>query len=601
MRAPVCAAALALGALALGGPVVLATAAPTLDAPQTAGGGSQEARTAALDAAAAWRDTLDAFRAPRLPTPTDTESVILLLGDPPAADAAPAERARVAEEIAARQRALEPVLASLGATITFRYRVLVNAVAVRLPAGRLEALAALPEVRAVVPVTFLAPAQASAPATTPAPAPEASAPAVSGEGPVHIALIDAGVDVSHPWLGGGMGPTFPIIGGADLVDGDADPRADGADPALEAHGTQMASLVLRSEALQGLPPAAVPRLLAYRVVAAEAVGGRMRPLARSDRVLAALEHAVDPDGDGDPSDAAAVILLGLASGLDAAGTDPVADAAAAAERVGATVVAPAGNDGPTFSRPGSVGGPAARATVIAVGGASADRAARTADLDARLGPAAARLGPLPLLGPDPAGGELPVVVLRDDAGVSRGGTDASFRSADGVSLVAGALVVVARGGAPIAQTAARAAAAGAAALALWDEDGVASFPAVPGDSGLALPVVGLGASQGAALARLAHDEQQLRVSITPGGAGPAAVGIASFSSSGPTVDGRQKPDLVAPAVARETAWPGRSADGTAQVATLTGTSAAAAEVAALALRLRIDRPALGPGAACAAC
>ena len=104
----------------------------------------------------------------------------------------------------------------------------------------------------------------------------------------------------------------------------------------------------------------MPRLLAYRVVAAEAVGGRMRPLARSDRVLAALEHAVDPDGDGDPSDAAAVILLGLAAGFDGGGIDPVADAAAAADRVGATVVAPAGNDGPTFSRPGSVGGPAAR-------------------------------------------------------------------------------------------------------------------------------------------------------------------------------------------------------------------------------------------------
>ena len=52
------------------------------------------------------------------------------------------------------------MLASLGATVTFRYRVLVDALAVRLPAGRLEALAALPEVKAVVPVTFLAPAQA---------------------------------------------------------------------------------------------------------------------------------------------------------------------------------------------------------------------------------------------------------------------------------------------------------------------------------------------------------------------------------------------------------------------------------------------------------
>ena len=74
----------------------------------------------------------------------------------------------------------------------------------------------------------------------------------------------------------------------------------------------------------------------------------------------------------------------------------------------------------------------------------------------------------------------------------------------------------------------------------------------------------------------------------------APVGVASFSSSGPTVDGRQKPDLIAPAVDIETAWPGRAADGTAQVAPFTGTSAAAAEVAALAVRLRVDRPELGP-------
>ena len=33
------------------------------------------------------------------------------------------------------------------------------------------------------------------------------------------------------------------------------------------------------------------------------------------------------------------------------------------------------------------------------------------------------------------------------------------------------------------------AAAGAAAVALWDEAGGASFPAIPGDSGLALPMV----------------------------------------------------------------------------------------------------------------
>ena len=78
-------------------------------------------------------------------------------------------------------------------------------------------------------------------------------------------------------------------------------RSPGAgDPALEAHGTQMASLVLRNTALEGLEPDAVPRLLAYRVVTGEPAGGRVQALARTDRVLAALERAVDPDGNGDP-------------------------------------------------------------------------------------------------------------------------------------------------------------------------------------------------------------------------------------------------------------------------------------------------------------
>ena len=583
------------GASALLAPAAsVATTAPR-DLLPASGEPAPAAREAALDAAAAWGDALEAVRAPRLPVPGDTESVILLLTDPPAAASDPADRAAAARAVTARQDALIPTLTSLGATVTFRYRMLVDAIAVNLPAGRLEALAALPDVRAVVPVTYLAPAQAgTAPAPAALEAPAQPAPSVAGPGPAHIALIDAGVDPSHPWLGGGIGPTFPIIGGADLVDGDDDPRPSEADPALEAHGTQMASLVLRSPALQGLAPADVPRLLAYRVVAPEPVGGRLRPLARTDRVLAALERAVDPNGDGDPDDGAEVILLGLADGFAGGGADPVSDALASADRVGATVVAPAGNDGPTFSRPGSVGGPASGPTVLAVGGLSAPQSARTALLDVRLGPAAARLGPLPLMGAAPGASELPVVVLRDDAGISTGGAPEAFLGPDGASRVRGALVVVARGAGPIGETAARAASAGAAALALWDETGAGAFPAVPGDAGLTVPVVGLGAAQGEALARLASGDPALRVTLAPAPVLPAAAAVASFSSWGPTADGRQKPDLVAPAVDREAAWPGRAPDGSPQTAPLTGTSAAAAEVAALALRLRVDQPQLGP-------
>ena len=498
------------------------------------------------------------------------------------------------------QDALAPVLASLGATVTFRSRVLVNAVGVRLPSGRLESLAALPEVVAVVPVAFLAPAQATtAGAEAPAPLPAAEPRArrrPGGGRPAHIALIDAGIDASHPWLGGGIGPTFPVIGGEDLIDRDPDPSSDPADPAAEAHGTQMASLVLRSPALADLPAERAPRLLAYRVVAREPVGGRLRPLARTDRVLAALERAVDPDGDGDTSDGAQVILMGLASGFDGGGVDPVARALAAADRVGATVVVPAGNDGPTYARPGSVGGPAATPTAIAVGGLSAPLAPRTADLEALLGPASARLGPLPLMGPDPDGAALPVVLLRAPDGLATGDAPEQYRGPDGASMVTGAMAVAARGGGTIAEKAAQAAAAGAAALAVWDVAGPASFPAVPDNGALPLPVIGMGSQQGQGLARLAADQPGLTVALRAGAPAEAPRVIASFSSWGPTTDGRQKPDLVAPAVAREAAWPGRGPDGAPREAALTGTSAAAAEVAARALRLRIDRPELGPRA-----
>ena len=126
---------------------------------------STAARAPALDAAAGWRDVLEAHRAPPLPTPSDTESAILVLSGPAASAAAPGDRAHAAARVEERQRRLVPVLESLGATVTFRYRVLIDAVAVRVPAGRLEALAALPEVTAVVPVSFLAPAQAGAAGT----------------------------------------------------------------------------------------------------------------------------------------------------------------------------------------------------------------------------------------------------------------------------------------------------------------------------------------------------------------------------------------------------------------------------------------------------
>ena len=224
-------------------------------------------------------------------------------------------------------------------------------------------------------------------------------------------------------------------------------------------------------------------------------------------MLAALERAVDPDGDGDPSDdGAEVILLGVAGAFDGGGVDPVAQALAAADRVGATVVAPAGNDGPTFARPGvgrRAGGRARRCSPSAARRPAGPPA--PADLDARVGPAAARLGPLPLMGPDPAGGRCPWSSCATTPGWPRATRHEDFRDAGGrqpgarrpgASWPAAGRRIAETGRAAPPRRARR-------ALAVWDEDGRRGFPAVPGDAGWPIPVVGLGSRQGAALRSLA--------------------------------------------------------------------------------------------------
>lgn len=550
-------------------------------------------RVEGLAAAAAWADAIGGVRAPRLPDPGPTEHLVVLLEGPGAAWRVPADRPAAAADIARRQSALEPAIAALGGVVTARWRVAIAGLAVEVPAGRADAVAALPGVRGVAPAGYLAPAaRGTGPAGPSGSEDDRGLP--GGVRPAHIALIDTAIDPRTPQLGGGMGPTYPVIGGRDLVEGDADPTVGEGAANWEAHGTQMAGLVLRSPALAGLPPERVPRLLAYRVVAAERVGGRELPLARTDRVVSAIEAAVDPDGDGDPADRAEVVLIGLAGGFAGGGEDAVALATTGATRAGALVVAPAGNDGPTYARLGSVGQPAAGSRVLTVGGLSGADAPRQALLRLDVGPAGAELGPLPLLGPDPVATPVRVVVLPGQGGPGPGTTAAEYAAAAaGGADPRGAAVIVGRGGGTFQEKAQAAAAAGAAAVLVWDRAGVGVFPSGASDGGPVIPLLGLGRDQGQALAELVAGQALTTgtLSALPREAAPTAV--ASFSSNGPTADGRVKPELVAPAVEVPTAWP-PGPGGAPRSATMTGTSAAAAQAAALALRTRIDRPALAP-------
>jgi hypothetical protein len=597
-RAAVGAALALAGSAALAVPIVSSaqgdappTAAPPAALPSPGGPAAGDPRPGGLAAAAAWADALGARRSPRVPDPGPTERLIVLLDGPGAAWAPPAGRAAAAAAAGRAQSALEPSLGALGATVTQRWRVVLNGVAVDAPAGRADAIATLDGVREVVPVSYLAPAAVDAgPAGA---AGGAAADALPGAvAPAHVALIDTAVDPRAPQLGGGVGPTFPIIGGLDLVEGDSDPTVGDGAPAWEAHGTQMAGLVLGSPALGGLPPQRVPRLLAHRVVAPEQVDGRRLPLARTDRVLTALERAVDPDGDGDTADGAEVVLIGLAGGFAGGGGTPLGLATEGATRAGSLVVAPAGNDGPTFAGLGSVGSPASGGRVLTVGGLSDPLGPRLAAVRLRLGPAGADLRDLPLLGPDPPRASAPVVALPGPDGPGPG--DEPREYARGVD-VRGAVVLVSRGGGTLQQKAAAAAAAGAVALVVWDRAGTGVFPGGAADGGPVIPVLGAAADQGRALAELLARQGPVTGEATAQARRAEPETVASFSSTGPTADGRVKPDLIAPAVGVAAPWP-PGPDGTARTAAMTGTSAAAAVAAGVALRLRADRPDLGPDA-----
>jgi len=580
--------------LALAGAAAVAT--PALLVGQAA---SPAGAPAAGDVIAAmgWRDVVAGQRAPQVPPAGDTESAIVLLDGPGLVDVPPAERAAALARMQQAQLALEGSVQGMGGVVTHRYRTLVNGLAVRIPAGRMATLGEVAGIQAVVPVLYMAPAASDPGTAVPVAGGGQQATPPAARAPEHIALVDTGVDASHPWLGGGIGPDRLIIGGADLVEGDADPAPDPANPGAEAHGTQMASIILRSPALAGLAPEAVPRLLAYRVTAREEVDGHVRTLARTDRVLAALEMAVDPDRDGLPADAAGVIVLGVSRGFGAGGVDPVARAVGAANRAGSVVVVPAGNDGPTGRTPGAVGNVAGSPAVLTVGGLAGEMAPRTASLAMSVGPADAVLAPLPLMGADPGpalAAGAPLVAATGDAGVGTGTDPRDFAGQGGRSTVAGAVALVTRSGAPLADIARAAAAAGAVGLAVWDEDGVGAFPGIAAGADVPIPVIGLGPRQGRALVDMLARQPGATVAITPQAGGQAPPGIASFSSRGPSARGGAKPEIVAPAVGIQAAYPGPDAAGNAREAPLSGTSAAAASVAASALRLRVDHPSWTP-------
>ena len=167
---------------------------------------------------------------------------------------------------------------------------------------------------------------------------------VNGQG-IRVAIIDTGIDYMHPDLGGGFGPEFKVVGGWDFANDDDDPMDD------INHGTHVAGIVAANGDLKGVAPGA--SLLAYKVF------NRAGDAYDSD-ILAAIEAAIDPDGDPSTDDGAQVINMSL--GGPGGHDSPLSQASNAAMSAGVVVVVSAGNSGDYYS----VGDPGAAESVITV-------------------------------------------------------------------------------------------------------------------------------------------------------------------------------------------------------------------------------------------
>ena len=577
--------------------LVLAALAVAVTAVLIAAGGGGRGHAAALGEPS-WQGLAGAQR-PRVAV---GQRMIVLLKAPALADrvgnagglATSEEERRWTETALASQKLLVARLRVEGVVVQpeFSYTHTINGFSAAFDARGVALLERAPEVAGVYPVRAAYPATIDL-GTQFGERPQIALSDTDGRG-VSIALLDTGVDRAHPFLRGRVTTGIDIVGGDP--DASAAPQPD-APAELEAHGTELAGLLVGSGgpgALAGVAPGAT--LLPIRVAGWQRdATASWAVYARTDQLLAGLERAVDPNGDGDAHDAARIALVGVAEPFGGFADGPLAKAAEGATRLDTLVVAPAGNDGPVGPGYGSIAGP---------GGAPAALTVGALDLRPRYGQVRVVLreglrvefdGTRPL-----ASAVTPGSSLDAGLGIPRAVSTAppdyrgavpllDFFDKRGVSLVAGRAALLPAGSDPNG-TLVNAARAGAVAVLFYGAD----LPAggISLDENGPIPAVSISEDLASRLRSRLRQGIQSTVSLgavrtTPNvGEGH----VAQFSSSGLAFDGRVKPDVVAPGVAVETSEPGSNADGSARYGTVNGTSVAAALVAGGAALLAQSRP-----------
>ena len=575
------------------------------------GTGAALAGEAPRDEAQAWRTAFDR----RVLVPLD-ERMIVVLTAPSLADRVAAtgrlpsakKQRRLVRRADALQRRLLATLRGRGIRIE-RDQVFtrtLNGFSAVLSARAVAALQRTPSVAGIYPVRAVYAASLSGRALS---RPELlgrhglALAGFDGSG-VTVALLDTGVDGDHPALRGS------VLAGVDLVEGDAstapEPSPDGKGE-LETHGTRMAGILVGQggpNGVTGVAPGAevLPiRILGWR----KGPGGELGIAGSGDVLIAGLERAVDPDGDGDVDDAADIALASVVEPYASFPDSPEARAAAGTLALGTLLVAPSGNDGPVGSGSfGTVGAPAGAPATLAVGAADTRPAVTASRLAVRIDGETLYDGEASLLGGVAPEGELTLRALavttatlaqpgRQSGPAADGSVLGDFFAPDGTSLISGSAVVIAANGSPLLPRVRNAAEAGAAAVLVYGS----SLPA--GAAGLSedapIPVLAVSGGIGKTIVDAGAAGAEVTIGRGTAAVNPDVAEIAGFSSRGPGF-GAAKPDLVAPGVALATPDAGPDA-ASGRYAAVSGTSVAAAVAAggaALVKQARPHRAAAGP-------
>ena len=310
-----------------------------------------------------------------------TAQVIVRFSEPPVARAAasgvqsrPAQAA-LRDRIQAQQDAFvaEATSRDVNARVLGSTRVALNAVMMDVDAAVLADLAANPD---VVSISLVVDYEMDLSETVPyIGATTVQNMGYDGTG-VRVAVLDSGIDYYHAALGGsgsvdeynnddpsvvepGTFPTAKVVGGYDFVGSawvsglptvpDADPLDDGPG---SGHGTHVAHII-------GGDGGVAPGADLYAVKVCSSISTSCSGVG----LIQGMEFAVDPNGDGDPSDHVDIINMSLGSDYGQPFDDDLSAAVENATAVGVLTVASAGNGG---DKPYIQGSPAAAPSALSV-------------------------------------------------------------------------------------------------------------------------------------------------------------------------------------------------------------------------------------------